>query len=280
MTRFATAIAAAALLGAACSSAVRPPLAGLSCRGPVSCGREQLLDADRALQHAVQRQGPAEAFADALLPDARYLAEGQGAVAGAQAVRRRLNATAPFAWTLARGDVSANGTLGYTFGWVSAAEGRGLYAAVWKRHGGEWKLAVFLRKPAKAQGATPPAWFGPFRGEREPPPSPAQSVSNADAAFAALAQVTGSTQQAFTAWAAQDAVQLAGAMVFGRDAIHDLLARAPLLRWAPLAGESAADLGYTVGAWQAASARGSYLTVWRLQSDGSWRFVLDAGVSG
>lgn len=245
----------------------------------MSCGREQLLDADRALQHAVQQQGPAEAFAEALLPDARYLSEGQGAVAG-QELRRLLRASAPFTWTLARGDVSATGTLGYTFGWLSAAEGRGLYAAVWKRQGGDWKLAVFLRKPARAQGAAPPPWFEPFRGERELPPPAAQSVSNADAAFAALAQVTGSMQHAFTAYAAQDAVQLAGTMVFGRDAIHDLLARAPLLRWAPLVEGAAADLGYTVGAWHAASARGSYLTIWRLQSDGSWRFVLDAGVSG
>lgn len=279
MTRLAKTIAPAALLAAACSGATRPPLAGLSCTGPVSCGREQLLDADRALQHAVQQRGPADAFAEALLPDARFLSQGKGAIAG-QELRRLLRASAPFTWTVARGDVSATGTLGYTFGWISAAEGRGLYAAVWKRQSGDWKLAVFLRKPARTQGAAPPAWFGPFRGEREVPPPAAQSVSNADVAFAALAQVTGSMQDAFTTYAAQDAVQLAGSMVFGRDAIRDLLARAPLLRWAPAAEGMAADLGYTVGAWQAPSARGSYLTVWRLQSDGSWRFVLDAGVSG
>ena len=246
----------------------------------MSCAREQLLEADLALQHAVQARGTAQAFADALLPDARYLSEGQGMIAGRREIGRLLRSDAPFAWTLARGDVSVAGTLGYTFGWVSSSGVCGHYAAVWKRQGGDWKLAVFLRKPARAQGAAPPAWFGPFRGEREAPLAAAQTASGADLTFAALAQATGSMQQAFTAYAAQDAVQLAGTMVFGRDAIHDLLERAPLLRWRPLAEEAAGDLGYTVGAWETGSRRGNYLTVWRLQSDGSWRFVLDGGVSG
>jgi hypothetical protein len=271
---------ATALLAVACSTAAKPPLAGLSCNGPVSCAREQLLDADLSLQHAVQERGPARAFADVLLPDARYLSEGQGAIAGREHIDRLLRSDTPFVWTLARGDVSASGNLGYTFGWVSSSDARGHYAAVWKRQGGDWKLAVFLRKPAKAQGAAPPAWFGPFRGEREAPAAAAQTVSGADLTFAALAQATGSMQRAFTAYAAQDAVQLAGTMAFGRDAIHDLLERAPLLKWRPLAEEAAGDLGYTVGAWETGSRRGNYLTVWRLQSDGSWRFVLDAGVSG
>ena len=43
---------------------------------------------------------------------------------------------------------------------------------------------------------------------------------------------------------------------------------------------AARDLGYTVGAYTAGSGRGNYLTVWRLEPDGSWRYVLDGGVSG
>jgi hypothetical protein len=271
---------AAALLATGCTAAMQPPHAGLACSGPVSCGRDQLFEADQALQHAVQRRGPAAAFGEVLLADARYLLEGKGIVSGRQQIEVELGSSAPFIWTAARGDVSAGAELGYTFGWTSSGAVRGHYAAVWKRQGGDWKLAVFMKKPAKAQEAAPPAWFAPFRGEREAGPPAAQSVSAADAAFAALARATGSTQQAFTTYAAQDAVRLAATMVFGRDAIHDLLQRAPLIEWAPIAEDSASDLGYTVGAYQARSARGNYLTIWRLQSDGAWRFVLDGGVKG
>jgi len=54
--------------------------------------------------------------------------------------------------------------LGYSFGWME----KGHYAAVWRREGGDWKLAVFLQKAAEPQAAAPPAWFVPFRGDREP----------------------------------------------------------------------------------------------------------------
>lgn len=270
---------AAALLAASCTAAMQPPRAGLPCSGPVSCGRDQLLEADEALQHAVQKQGVAAALTGAMAPDARLLADGHGVVTG-NGIRSMLAASAPFTWTTARGDVSATANLGYTFGWTAAGDKRGHYAAVWKRQNGEWKLVVFLQKPARPQAVPPPAWFAPFRGERDLPPAATQSVSAADTAFAALAKQTGSTQQAFTEYAAQDAVQLGPTMIFGREAIHDVLVHAPLIDWGPIAEDAAGDLGYTVGAYKVGSAKGNYLTVWRLESDGSWRYVLDGGVTG
>lgn len=263
------------LLAAACSAAMQPPRASPSCNGPVSCGREQLVEADAALQHEVQRRGAAPAFADVLAEDAKLLLERQGMISGKERALEALRDAPPSGWTLARADVSTGVELGYTFGWTAG----GHYAGVWRRQGGEWKLAVFMQKRAQAQDAAPPHWFVPFRGEREPGPSPAHSVSAADMAFAALAKESG-TQAAFTAYAAQDAVQLARTMVFGRDAIHRLMSGAPALSWAPLASGAAQDLGYTVGAYTAGASRGNYLTIWRLQADGSWRFVVDGGVSG
>jgi len=270
----------AIVLATACSATMQTPRADLPCTGPVSCGREQLLEADQAVQHAVQKEGLAAALGETSLPDFKLLSPGRGVVAGRQQIEALLRASAPFTWTLARGDVSARGDLGYSFGWTSTGEARGHYAAVWKRRNGEWKLAVFLHKPARAQELAPPAWFAPYRGEREAPPLPAESVAQADTAFAALARRTGSTQQAFTNYAAQDAVQLGPTILFGRDAIHEAMARAPLIEWGPIADDSAADLGYTVGAYRTPSAQGNYLTIWQLQSDGSWRYVLDGGVTG
>jgi ketosteroid isomerase-like protein len=223
----------------------------------------------------VQRLGVARAFADALLDDGKLLRDGAGLVSGKEAALEELKTATPFAWTLARADVSATADLGYSFGWTA----NGHYAAVWRRQGGDWKLAVFLHKRAEAQDSPPPSWFTPFRGEREPGPRPLRTVSAADTAFAALASRLG-TQAAFTTYAAQDAVQLSRTMIFGRDAIHRAFAGSPPLQWGPVAEAAAQDLGYTVGAYTLGGARGNYLTIWRLEPDGSWRFVLDGGVRG
>ncbi|HZR09589.1 MAG TPA: nuclear transport factor 2 family protein [Myxococcales bacterium] len=267
--------AAIPVLALACSAAVQPPRAGLTCTGPVSCGREQLVEADRSLQHAIQQRGVVAAFADALLDDGSLLGEGKGMIRGKQPVLAALEGAAPFAWTLARADVSGRADLGYSFGWTA----NGHYAAVWRRQGGDWKLAVFLRKGAEPQDVPPPAWFVPLRGEREPGPAPQHSVSAADSAFAALAEQSG-TQAAFTTYAAQDAVQLARTMVFGREGIHRLFDGAPLFHWKPLVEDASQDLGYTIGSYAVGAARGNYLTIWRLEPDGAWRYVLDGGVSG
>jgi ketosteroid isomerase-like protein len=261
------------LLALACSAALQPPRAGPTCAGPVSCGREQLVEADQSLKSAIQQRGVAQAFAGVLLEEAKLLVDGQGLVSGRSSALEALKDAAPFSWTLARADVSLDARLGYSFGWTA----NGHYAAVWRRKGGDWKLAVFLRKPAAAQDVAPPAWFVPFRGEREARPSAAHTVSAADTAFAALAKRSG-PQAAFTTYAAEDAVQLSRTMIFGREAIHRLFDGAPALEWGPVVEDAAPDLGYTIGSFTAGAARGNYLTIWRLEPDGSWRYVLDGGV--
>lgn len=58
------------------------------------------------------------------------------------------------------------------------------------------------------------------------------------------------------------------------------------LRWQPRGGECSADGGFCVtwGVWQRTpqgeeqpSHTGSYLSVWRLQADGSWKVLADIG---
>jgi ketosteroid isomerase-like protein len=62
----------------------------------------------------------------------------------------------------------------------------------------------------------------------------------------------------------------------------------PTLTWKPTRAEvlAGADVGYTVGTWerrakaadgQTSVAHGQYLTVWRRQSDGTWKAVFDTG---
>jgi ketosteroid isomerase-like protein len=62
-----------------------------------------------------------------------------------------------------------------------------------------------------------------------------------------------------------------------------------LLSWQPIfaAISRGGDLGYTTGPWEfkpdikdaRATAFGNFMTVWRKQPDGSWKFALDLGTS-
>lgn len=58
------------------------------------------------------------------------------------------------------------------------------------------------------------------------------------------------------------------------------------LTWAPVYAEisRAADLGYTYGTYtfknRDTTLRGTYVSIWKKQADGEWKFVLDTGNPG
>lgn len=58
------------------------------------------------------------------------------------------------------------------------------------------------------------------------------------------------------------------------------------LTWLPQSGFIArsGELGYTYGIWTLAATdttlQGTYVTIWKKQKDGGWKFVLDTGNSG
>ena len=58
------------------------------------------------------------------------------------------------------------------------------------------------------------------------------------------------------------------------------------LNWEPKGGDVSekGDLGYTYGTYimknEGAVTKGTYVTIWRKQKDGSWKFVLDSGNQG
>jgi ketosteroid isomerase-like protein len=64
---------------------------------------------------------------------------------------------------------------------------------------------------------------------------------------------------------------------------HDTISK---LTWEPSKGEASGDLGYTFGWWKFYTKtaigkdtiyQGVYVTVWKKQKDGSWKYVLDGG---
>ncbi|HUX96071.1 MAG TPA: DUF4440 domain-containing protein [Bacteroidales bacterium] len=60
------------------------------------------------------------------------------------------------------------------------------------------------------------------------------------------------------------------------------------LAWEPISADISAssDLGYTYGTYTTTAkvsgvvSEGTYVTIWKKQSDGTWKFVLDTGTEG
>ncbi len=79
----------------------------------------------------------------------------------------------------------------------------------------------------------------------------------------------------------------------GREAIRPILSKNPdaKLTWEPTFADiaSSGELGYTLGQWNyiskdstgnEISGSGYYISVWKKQADGSWKYVFDSGISG
>lgn len=133
--------------------------------------------------------------------------------------------------------------------------------------------------------------FGCSSGPEHAPAEKArQEILQAEKDFAALAQREG-VQAAFLAFAAEDAVlNRSDQIIHGRAAIRAYYEKSTLsevsLNWAPDFVDAAAsgDLGYTYGKYQFSAmdttgqpikAEGIFHTVWKKQTDGSWKFVYD-----
>jgi ketosteroid isomerase-like protein len=261
--------------------------------------RAALLAADRAYA----RDGLLAAFAD----DAAYLHPGAPLILGKTAIRAFLDTAlgahgAVLTWTPVFADVSSDGTRGYTYGWMrltTRADGatpvveRGKYLACWRKAGrAPWRIIAYVRNAVDSATslATPPHGWAPApphlgsgdRGE----------LLRVDQEFAAASLAQGA-RAAFLTFAAENAVTLpgGGGVRYGREAIGKSFDGAPagaVLEWAPVLADvaSTGDLGCTVGEavltlpradGAARRSFSKYLTVWKRQRNGEWRFVADAG---
>ena len=132
-------------------------------------------------------------------------------------------------------------------------------------------------------------------------PASAQRKETADAltqmveterSFSRMSEEKG-TREAFVAFIADDGILFRPRAVPGKQWMqeHPLPSSntRPLLTWQPIYAfmSLSGDLGYTTGPWQyktdtkdgKASAFGSFMTIWKKQPDGDWKFVLDLGIS-
>jgi ketosteroid isomerase-like protein len=118
----------------------------------------------------------------------------------------------------------------------------------------------------------------------------ADEVVNADIAFSDMSRQLG-MKKAFMEYIGNDGVLLRPDYlpIVGADAI-DFLSQINdttfKLTWTPTKGgiSKSGDLGYTYGVYELTTAdtilKGTYVNVWKKQSDGAWKFIVDSGNPG
>ena len=117
-----------------------------------------------------------------------------------------------------------------------------------------------------------------------------QEIINADKEFSDMSRQLG-MKKAFLQYISKEGVLLRPGFlpIVGADAI-DYLSQvndtAFKISWVPTHGEIAnsGELGFTYGVYTLATAdttlKGTYVSIWKKQADGEWKFVLDSGNEG
>jgi ketosteroid isomerase-like protein len=118
-------------------------------------------------------------------------------------------------------------------------------------------------------------------------------IREADQNFSIMSEKQGMAK-AFTSYAANDVIRMneGAAPTVGFDSLRAQMSRmpenGPTLTWQVLKADAAqsGELGYTFGQWMLTgkdesgkrkAQYGVYVTVWKRQRNGQWRFVLDGG---
>jgi ketosteroid isomerase-like protein len=121
-----------------------------------------------------------------------------------------------------------------------------------------------------------------------------QALIETDSAFSKLSEEKG-MKAAFIAYAAEDVIKPAEGKfpVIGKPALIKSLESDTqnfTLTWQPIKAEvsSGNDLGYTFGNWKIITTSktdsihtyyGNYISIWKKQADGAWKYVFDTGNS-
>src|SRR5689334_8751582 len=122
--------------------------------------------------------------------------------------------------------------------------------------------------------------------------TPLQQMVQTEQAFSRMAAEK-NTRDAFLAFIADDGLLFRPTAVNGKKWMNEHPVppsdKHPLLAWQPaFAGMAAAgDLGFTTGPWEfkedvsdaKPAGYGHFVTLWKKQPDGMWKFVLDLGIS-
>lgn len=112
-----------------------------------------------------------------------------------------------------------------------------------------------------------------------------QAIIETDKAFSALSAGQG-VKVAFLTYAADEVIkpQNGAQPIIGRDALiqsYNDFKGDFILTWEPVKADVSGDIGYTFGNWTRITStdtlHGNYVSIWKRQSNGAWKFVLDTG---
>jgi ketosteroid isomerase-like protein len=251
-------------------------------------------------------RGPVEGMLALLSPDVIYLRAGVPAVYGRDAARAlfaagSMGSPSNLAWQPLGGGVSDDLHSGYTFGVVARVSGVAApihferYIAYWHRLRSEpWRITAYAEvnsPPAAEVSLSADQTTTPIRQLSKRLEEARAAVRAADSSFADVAYRMG-TGYAFSTTVAPTGVLFGDPqLVVGPDAVRALYAAqqsTSSLAWHPVyaAVAESEDLGFTIGEYistglgpsgAAVQRMGKYLTVWKRQRDGSWKFVVDGG---
>ena len=296
MIRYALAVLAAAFLLAA-------PAAAQRARADV----EALLAADRAFS-AAAAHAPSAADGLAAMFDAEIISPfpGQGLVIGRDAVVAAFRAAPGFgepgiSWTPVRGGISADGSQGFTFGFLTMNGGdparrNRKYLAYWVRRPQGWRVVAYrsnVRQPGEVSTAMLPPSLPAFtaRPRRDPRliASRQASLAAAEHAFSDRAQQVG-LRAAFREFGRADAMNMYRGAGFdiGLDAItanFDANETVSPVSWQTEHAfvASSGDLGVSIGTIHQnhPGADGQvhnfpFFTVWRRDGPNApWRYIAE-----
>lgn len=283
----------------------RRPAAPEPARGPAL---DSLFRLDQSRGDSLLARGPVAGVVALLAENVVFLRAGVPAVYGREGARALVGAASgatalSLAWQPIGGGISDDLGSAYTYGVVARLSHAKSpiqferYIAFWDRNRDRvWHIAAYSEigsPPAGEVSLSPDQTTPPTVRLPKPLEEATAAVRAADSLFSDLAYRMG-TGFAFSNTAADNGVVFGSQQfVVGPDAIRSFYAgqgTSSTLTWRPVyaAVAGSRDLGFTVGesiatglgpSGAAVQRFGKYLTVWKRQRDGTWKFVVDGGNS-
>ncbi len=253
---------------------------------------KSLVEAEQAFAKLSETSGMRTAFLANLAGDSVVFQPGP--VDGRKAYEQSPNVPAMLVWKPLYADISGDGDLGYTTGpWTFSGgdqQVNGHYVTIWRKGGEGWKVVIdggVSHPPFPDSGD---AWSFPEPREAVVPSAGGdfqKELMETDRAFSEDAKEKGFLEALLPR--ADPSIRVyrpGGFPIKGPEAVAEALSGEPdSWVWEPIGGAvaSSGDLGYTYGLSHAQEgsrnpalgASNSYLRIWKRNSEGVWRIVLD-----